>query len=151
MSGTIFQAPSYDERRERRKKIILITVISLVVVGASLAYLFRFVGYERRVSTFFTALQAQDYETAYSVWMNDPEWKQHPEQHSRYRYNYFYRDWGPGGEWGLIRTFEVEGSTNSGGSGVVVRVRVNERAQRANIWVEKGDKTFSFSPYETIQ
>ena len=151
MGGTIFQAPAYNARRERRKKILIISVIVLVLAGAIAAFLFRYVGYERRVTHFFSDLQAQSYEAAYGVWMNDPAWKQHPDKYSNYSYSSFYRDWGPGGEWGLIRTFKVEGATDSGGSGVVVRVRVNERAQRANIWVEKGDKTLTFSPYETIQ
>jgi hypothetical protein len=151
MGSTIFRAPAYDARRERRKKILILTLIAIVIAGAIAAYMFRYAGYERRVSRFFSDLQTQNYEAAYGVWMNDPEWKQHPQQYSNYSYSRFYQDWGPGGEWGLIRTFKVEGATDSGGSGVVVRVRVNERAERANIWVEKSDKTLTFSPYETIQ
>ena len=151
MGSTIFQAPAYDPRRERRKKVLIITLIAIVIAGAIAAYMFRYVGYERRVSRFFSDLQTQNYEAAYGIWMNDPEWKQHPAKYSNYSYSNFYQDWGPGGEWGLIRTFKVEGATDSGGSGVVVRVQVNERAERANIWVEKSDKTLTFSPYETIQ
>jgi hypothetical protein len=151
MGSTIFQAPSYDARRERRKKILIAAVILAVVAAAIVLYLFRYHGYEDRVSNFFSDLQAQKYEAAYSIWMNDPDWKQHPAKYSNYPFNSFYRDWGPGGEWGVIHTFNVEGATDSGGSGVVVRVQVNHRAERSNIWVEKRDKTLTFSPYETIQ
>jgi len=33
------------------------------------------------------------------------------------------------------------------GSGVIVQVTVNRRADKARIWVEKKDKTLTFSPY----
>ncbi len=151
MGSTIFHALAYDARRERRKKIIIAAVVMVVIVAGVLLYLFRFTGYEDRVSNFFSDLQGQKYEAAYAIWMNDPNWRQHPQKYSNYPFSSFYQDWGPGGEWGLIHTFKVEGATDSGGSGVVVRVRVNDRAERANIWVEKGDKTLTFSPYETIQ
>ena len=55
----------------------------------------------------FDALQKQDYNTAYGIWMHDPEWQQHPQQACRnIPFNDFYRDWGPGGEWGLIKTLQ---------------------------------------------
>jgi len=151
MGSTIFQAPAYDARRERRKKVLISALIVAAMVAAILLYLFRYRGYEQRVATFFADLQAQNYDAAYGVWMNDPNWKQHPAKYSSYPFSSFYRDWGPGGEWGLIHTFKVEGAADSGGSGVVVRVQVNNRAERSNIWVEKRDKTLTFSPYETIQ
>ena len=98
---------------------------------------------------FFHALEHQQYETAYAVWMHDPEWRQHPDRYQKYPYNEFYRDWGPGGEWGLIKSYKVyaTGTPPGGGSGVIVDVTVNDRAQRARVWVEKSDKTMSFSPY----
>jgi hypothetical protein len=34
-----------------------------------------------------------------------------------------------------------------GGSGVIVEVVVNNRAEHARIWVQKSDRTLSFSPY----
>jgi hypothetical protein len=82
--------------------------------------------------------------------MHDPNWQQHPAKYSQYPFNDFYRDWGPGGEWGLIKSHRIYGSANpkGGGSGVVVEVIVNDRSQHAQVWVEKGDKTISFSPYE---
>ena len=151
MNSTIFQAPAYDPKRERRKRIIIAAIVLVAVIAGALGYHFRNIVYERKVSQFFTSLQEKNFETAYSIWMADPDWKQHSERYKRYPFSEFYRDWGPGGEWGLINTFDVEGSTNSGGSGIVVRVRVNARAQRADVWVEKRDKTLTFSPYPTIQ
>ncbi len=65
--------------------------------------------------------------------------------------------WGPGGEWGLIKSHKLDGAAVPHGysgsrfavsSGVVVVVTVNDRiADKAHIWVQKEDKTLGFSPY----
>jgi len=148
MPSTIFTAPEFNPARDRRKRIILVSAVVAVFVVAILVYLYRNWPEERVVDHFFAALQNKDYETAYGIWLHDPAWKQHPQQYPNYPYNDFYRDWGPGGEWGLIRGFKVDGSANpKGGSGVVVVVTVNDRKEKARIWVEKKDKTLTFSPY----
>jgi hypothetical protein len=145
---TIFEAPVYDPRRERRKKIIIAAVVLLVIVAAVLAYLYRNWPEERVVGKFFDALVARDFEKAYGIWLADPAWKQHPQKYSQYSFHDFYQDWGPGGEWGIIRSYRIDGSaTPKHGSGVVVVVTINERSQQARIWVEKKDKTLTFSPY----
>jgi len=71
--------------------------------------------------------------TAYGIWMADRKWEQHPQKYARYPFNEFYRDWGPGGEWGLIKSYKIYGSATpkGGGSGVVVEVVVNNRAEHA--------------------
>lgn len=148
MSSTIFQAPPYDPQRDRRRRAALITILVVVVIAGLLAYRFRNFREERIVDHFFAALQAKDYEKAYGIWMHDPEWKQHSQQHAQYPYTEFHQDWGPGGEWGIISSYHVDGSVHpSGGSGVVVVVEVNHRTEKARIWVESRDKTLTFSPY----
>lgn len=143
---TVFDAPQVDARRERRRRIFLISIVVVIVLGAVLAWQFRHWKQERQVTRFFQALQDKDFDTAYGIWLNDPNWKQHPQQHSRYPFNEFYRDWGPGGEWGVIRSFDIEGSRGVG-TGVVVVVTVNERTEKARLWAEKTDGTLTFSPY----
>ena len=129
-----------------------------MLVCAILAWNFRHYPQEHAVDTFFAALQQQDYEKAYGIWNHDPDWKQHPQQYPKYTFQNFMQDWGPGGEWGLIKSYHVDGSAVPKGgngtkfdvasSGVVVVVTVNDRvAQKAHIWVEKSDKTLGFSPY----
>jgi hypothetical protein len=103
----------------------------------------------KAASNFFAALQSQNYEAAYAVWFRDPDWKQHTSKYSAYQFNDFYRDWGPGGEWGLIKSYSVDCSLSpAAGSGVIVQVTVNSRAEHAYVWVEKSNKTLSFSPNE---
>ena len=126
----------------------IVTGIAVVVLLLTVGWWFRYWPEERVVGHFFDALQKQDYKTAYGIWMRDPEWQKHPEQHPKYPYGDFYRDWGPGGEWGLIKTQKVFGASGcpGGGSGVVV----NDRAQHAQVWVEKSDKTLSYPPCDLI-
>lgn len=147
MPTTIFESKPYDPSRERRRRIIISSIIAGVLILAFFAWWFRYWPEERRVDRFFTALEQKDYERAYGIWMNDPNWKQNPEKYAKYPFGEFYIDWGPGGEWGLINSHKIDGSaTPKGGStGVVVVVTVNERAEKARIWVEKSDKTLHFS------
>jgi hypothetical protein len=147
-SKTLFEAPPYDPAKERKQKIKITIIVAVIVVLAVLIWVNRYWPQEHQVSQFFSDLQKQDYKAAYGVWMHDPNWQQHPEKYSRYPFNEFYRDWGPGGEWGLIHSFKVLGAIHpKNGSGVVVGVEVNGRVDQAHVWVEKSDKTLNFSPY----
>ncbi len=148
MSSTIFTAPAYDPRREKRKKYIAAGIVVGLLIIAALIYEFRNWSEEHITSRFFTALVNKDYKAAYGIWQHDPAWETHPDKYPRYSFNDFYQDWGPGGEWGLIRNFHIDGSTRpSGGSGVIVQVTINDRKEPARIWVEKSSKQLTFSPY----
>jgi hypothetical protein len=145
---TIFQAPTYDPRRARRRNAIIAGVVILVLIIAALAWVYRNYPEERVVQKFFTALENKNYEKAYGIWQADPNWKQHPQNYPNYSFGDFYQDWGPGGEWGLIHSFRIDGSANpKSGSGVVVVVTINDRKEQARIWVENKTKTLTFSPY----
>jgi len=155
---TLFEAESYDPTKARKRRNLIIAIVVIVAVCAILAWNFRHYPEEHQVDKFFAALQKQDYEAAYGVWNHDPDWKQHPQKYASYPFSDFMKDWGPGGQWGLIKTYHVDGSAvpkggtgtkfDVGSSGVVVVVTVNERvADKAHIWVEKSDKTLGFSPY----
>jgi hypothetical protein len=148
VANTIFTAPEYNPRRERRKRVIMAAVVAAVIVVGVFAYLNRNWPEERVVGHFFTALVNKDFERAYGIWLHDPTWKQHPQNYPNYSFREFYNDWGPGGEWGIIKNFRIDGSANpKQGSGVVVVVTINERKEPARIWVETKDKTLTFSPY----
>lgn len=149
MQTTLFDAKPYDPARERRRKILIVSLVSAVIVIASLLWWFRYWPEEHKVDQFFTALERKDFEKAYGIWMADADWKQHPQKYQKYPFGEFYLDWGPGGEWGIIKSHKVDGSaTPKGGStGIVVVVTVNDRVEKAHVWVEKKDNTFSFSPY----
>ncbi len=154
---TLFEAQPYDPARARKKRLLILAIIGGVLVIGILWWMFRFWPEEQVVDQFFDALQQQSYEKAYGVWMHDPEWKQHPGKYSRYSYNDFLKDWGPGGEWGIIKSHHIDGAAVPKGysgspfataSGVVVVVTVNDRvSDKAHIWVQNDDKTLGFSPF----
>jgi|SRR6516164_4212226 hypothetical protein len=155
---TLFEAEPYDPVRAKKLRVRITAIVVVVLVCLILAWNFRHYPQEHLVDTFFAALQHQEYEKAFGIWNNDPDWKQHPERYASYSFPEFMKDWGPGGQWGLIKSYHIDGSAvpkggngtkfDVGSSGIVVVVTVNDRiADNAHIWVEKSDKTLGFSPY----
>jgi hypothetical protein len=153
MSSILFDAQPYDEAAERRRRIWIACAIAAVIVIAVLLWFNRYWPEERRVEQFFSQLQAQQFEGAYALWMNDPNWKQHPDQYKRYSFDKFYQDWGPGGEWGPIHSYKIVGAQKPrpDASGVVIGVRVNQRKALCSVRVEFKDKTLGFSPDEMVE
>jgi hypothetical protein len=147
---TLLDAQPYDPAKARRRKIAITAAIVGVIVLAAMAWMYRNWPEEHAVDKFFTAIQNKDYETAYGIYFNDPGWQKHQQKYSQYTYADFYRDWGPGGEWGLVKSHKIYGSVNTksfGGGGVVVEVIVNERSEHARMFVQKPDKTLTVYPY----
>jgi hypothetical protein len=150
---TLFEAQPANEKQEKLRERLLWSVIILLIVGGALAFVFRHWPHERVVDRFFAQIEAGDYRNAYATWNADPEWEKHLDRYKNYTFGQFQLDWGPTGEFGKITKHNIEGSVEpkSGGTvtGIVVAVRVNDRAARpACIWVDKGTKALSFSPVE---
>lgn len=145
---TLLDAKEYHPEKERQKKARLISAVVLLLVLAGVGWFNRFWPQKHIAEKFFSALQTQDFATAYGIYYHDPDWKQHPQKHAQYPYNEFWQDWGPGGQWGVIKAYRMYGASNcpGGGSGVVVDLIVNDRAQHAQIYVDKNDKTISSPP-----
>ncbi len=148
---TLLDAPKYDPAKERRRKVRIALACLGIVILLLIAWMYRNYPEEHVVDKFFNALQKQDYETAYGIYFHDPNWRQHPQKYSQYTYADFYRDWGPGGEWGLIKSHRIYGTvaTKSFGSGggVVVEVIINDRAEHARMFVQRSDKTLTVYPF----
>lgn len=149
---TLLDAEVYDPVPARRRKIRIAIAVGVIIVLAAVVWMNRYRPEKRVVGKFFNALQSKDYETAYSIYFADPQWKEHPAKYSRYPLNQFVQDWGAGGQWGLIRNYKVNGAStcSSSASGVVVDVIVNDRTEHAQLWVEKSDKTLSPPPCELL-
>lgn len=148
----LMDAQEYDPRPARRR-LRLIAIAALVVVLAGILwYFFRYWPEERVVNKFFETVERNDMQTAYGIYMGDPAWQQHPDTYSRYPFGQFGLDWGPSGDYGKITSHHVECSTEppkKGGatpSGVIVVVRINNRAETKSMWVEKKTKTITDSP-----
>lgn len=148
MPATLFEAPPYDPGRERRRNALVALAVGAALFLAVVVYLNRYWPEERVAHTFFAALQAQQFEKAYGIWMHDDAWKQHPDRYARYPFGQFLQDWGPSGEWGTIRSYRIKGVVAPPGraSGVVAAVVVNDRKEPACVWIQTRDKTMSFPP-----
>jgi len=145
---TLLDAKEYHPEKERKRRTQIISAVVFVLLLVFSAWWNRFWPEKRIADKFFSSLQKQDFETAYGIYYHDPEWKQHRQNHAQYPFNEFWQDWGPGGQWGMVKSFHVYGTSNcpGGGSGVVVDLVVNDRAQHAQLYVDKTDKTISTPP-----
>jgi hypothetical protein len=146
--------PAAEARAARRDRMFRwagIAVVVLVLVGPPLAYYFWNFAEERAVDRLLTAIEREDYKTAFAIWNADPEWEQHVERYKEYTFGQFQLDWGPGGEWGKITQHTIEGSVTprsklTRATGVVVAARINGRGEPACLWVERKTLLISFSP-----
>ncbi|HSS99834.1 MAG TPA: hypothetical protein VLK33_22525 [Terriglobales bacterium] len=145
---TLLDAKQYDPTHDNRKWTIIIGSALIILILAGVAWFLRYWPEEHVANKFFSALQKQDYETAYGIWMHDPQWKEHQANYARYPYHEFYTDWGLGGEWGKINTYKIfwSGNCPKPGSGIVVDVVVNDRTQHAQVYVSKEDKMMGYVP-----
>jgi hypothetical protein len=153
---TIFQAEEYDFKKARRRKIIISVAVAVVLILGILGYIYRNWPEEHLVNKFMTALESKDYKGAYGIWVADKDWQQHPQQHAQYSFQDFIRDWGPGGDWGEIKSYHVEGSevpkaSYSSGNGVVVMLTINGHKEPTGIWVTRSDHSMTFSPFDVVR
>jgi hypothetical protein len=138
MAGYLDQYGAGEERRERILKILAISVVTLLVVGGVLFFIFHNFAQERTVKRFFERLQAHDYQAAYEMWVRtDSDRRSYP-------YQSFLRDWGPQGEHPDVSNFRIAKS-RSCGSGVILTVDFG-RNQEEKLWVQRNDLTIGFSP-----
>ena len=111
---TLLDAREYDPSRGRRIRNRIIIAAIAVIIVAWVAYHFRNYPERSEVSKFLTTIQQQDFNKAYAMWLRDPDWQKHPDKYKTYSYNDFYRDWGPGGQWGLVKNHSIDCSVSSG-------------------------------------
>lgn len=157
---TLLDAPKYDERRERRKRTILVSVLSLLVVG--------FVGFwlaagrpvdwpwkwqtylvgRFRTAQFLKAVENNEMEKAYGIWEHDPKWQQHPNKYG-YPYHRFIGDWGPGmieNTYGTIHSHKIV-AARIHGNVLLMAILVNDRKSNAlNMTYDPQDGTLDFAP-----
>jgi hypothetical protein len=153
---TLLNAPEYDGSRETRNRNLLIgagaLVVLVIVIGLGgfmlgHGWFFSNLPIEHKVDTFFSAIEAKDYNKAFTIYTNDPDWQQHPDKHADYPVKRFTEDWtteSPAG--GPILSHHVDISKTDGtgtfGSGVIVAVRVNGN-KKIFMWYERKDGTLT--------
>ena len=125
-----------DLRAERRKRRLFFSIVLSVLFAGYLYFELQNYPEERQASRFFAALQQEDYQEAYRIW----------QPTTSYHFDDFMEDWGRNGLQGPIHQYRIEDS-RARGSGVLVRIRLND-AETTTLWVEKTDKSLSFSPIQ---
>jgi hypothetical protein len=144
---TLLDSPAYDPTRARRIRNSIIGALVAAVVIAILLYVYWDWPEEHRVNQFFAALEAQNFQKAFGIWNNDPHWQQHPEKYATgYPYNRFMADWGPQGEYGLVKEYKIIYATTFG-NGVLAAVDVNGRTMPTTLDVSRKEKTIGFAPF----
>lgn len=158
---TLLNAPEYDERGEKRKTGLLIgsgvALLLAVVIGlggyiTGHGWFFTNLRAEHRVNNFFDALEAKDFDRAYAIWMNDSDWKQHPQKYD-YTLKRFTEDWTTESPVnGPVTSHHVDISKTDGtgafGTGIIVAVRVNGD-HKLFMWYEKKNGTLTYpAPHE---
>ena len=153
---TLLNAPEYDDRRDKRNRNLLIAAVVFVVLALVIGFggfamghgwYFSNLPAEHKVDNFFKALEAKDYDKAFAIYTNDPDWQQHPDKHADYPLKRFTEDWTTESPvHGPILSHHVDISKTDGtgafGSGVIVAVRVNGD-HKIFMWYQRSDGTLT--------
>ncbi len=152
---TFLDAPEYNEGRETRKRnlwigsgVLVVVLVLVTLAGYMLGHgwFFDNLPAEHRVGSFLSELEAKDYGKAYSLWVNDPKWQEHPQKYD-YTLQRFTEDWTTASDWGPIRTYHVDISKRTG-TGIIVAVTVNASKTKMFMWYERSNGTLTYpAPY----
>src|SRR4051812_34685228 len=138
MPGYLDQYGAGDERRIRIIKTLVISLVSVAIVGSVLLYIFYNYPQEKQAKRFFALLEAHDYQGAYEMWVHTAD------DRKGYPFQSFLQDWGPQGNHPEVRNYRIAKS-RSCGSGVILTVDFGKN-QEEKLWIERGDLTIGFSP-----
>ncbi|MGH9466422.1 MAG: hypothetical protein ACRD1Y_03615 [Terriglobales bacterium] len=136
---TLLDAPSYNFRRAHQRRVLGI-VVAIVIIVAIIGVLY-WPRYQARhtVDQFFNAIIRKNYQEAYAIWQPNPQ---------LYPMDAFMKDWGPGSQWGIIKTFHIDelGPPPGGhASGLVALVTINGIvSNQARIWIQNGTHSLTF-------
>jgi hypothetical protein len=156
----LMDAPAYDPTHDRRMKALGIGIVALVILsflvgfgGFALGHgwFFTNLSAEHTVNRFYKALEAKDYNTAYAIYENDPNWQQHPDKFG-YPLKRFIDDWTTYSPVNApITSHHVDVSKTDGtgrfGTGIIVGAHVNGD-HKVFLYVNRADGTLSESPHD---
>jgi hypothetical protein len=117
-------------------RYILVAML-LAIIAGGVAYYFWNYPEEHAVSRFLRTVQSGDYKTAYGLW----------QPSSTYTFADFMKDWGPNGDYGKIREFDILRSSSASSDTVTVTVMVNRETPVLKLLVDKNTKGLAYSPY----
>ena len=135
-----------------KSKVWTFTIAALTVTFAIILYFaFRYYPEKKAAEHFLDALVAGNVRQAYSLW----------KPSESYKIGDFMADWGPEGYYGPVKSYSiVKATSRKGANGVILTIEVSpysplpdkndleksRRTKQLNLWVNSGDKSFSFPP-----
>ena len=154
----LLDAKEYDPGPARRRWRLVAFSVPVVLVCFILWFWptgrFRYWQQWSTANKFFAALEKRNFDAAYALYNNDPEWKQHPEKYGQYTFSQFEQDWGPAGSLGAISSHQLDcvieppKSGFASPTGVVAVVSVNRLPDPMLLWIEKKSHTITTSPWD---
>ncbi len=159
---TLLDAPVYDAARARRRQTMLWTALGVLLamlIGSWLAsgmpvdwpwnWWTHFRG-RMTVNQFLSAVESNDLQKAYGIWIHNPNWQQQANTGS-YPFSRFQQDWSsnsPDNEYGIIRSHKILAARRSGNV-LILGVRINGlKSNTLFLAYDPHDHTLSFSPVE---
>jgi hypothetical protein len=115
----------------------ILLAVFVAIVASGVAYYFWDYPEDHAVSRFLQTVQSGDYKTAYRLW----------QPSSTYSFNDFMKDWGPSGDYGKIREFDILRSNSASSDTVTVTVIVNRQTPALKLLVDKRTKGLAYSPF----
>jgi hypothetical protein len=138
MAGYLDQYGAGDERRIKIIKTLVISLVTLAIVGGVAFFIFHNYRQERQVKRFFESLQARDYQGAYELWVSNES------DRRGYPFMSFLQDWGPESAHRDVTGFRISRS-RSCGNGVILTVDF-ANSQQEKLWVQRENLVIGFSP-----
>jgi len=133
---TLMDAKTPKPKRGILKYIPLpVLILILAAVASFITYSLWDYPEEHAITQFLTTIEKGDYHKAYELWQPAPS----------YHFADFMHDWGPEGDYGKIRTFQIIEAASKGRHTVLVMVRINDEDPPLSLLVDRKTKGLSYS------
>lgn len=160
---TLLDAPAFDAARDRRRRIIfsstaiaffVLLIAGWFVSGRPVDWPWNWWTHFRGrmvANAFLTAVEHNDLQKAYGIWIHDPNWQQHPKKDNPYPFDRFQRDWSstsPDNQYGIIRSHKIVAARRSGNV-LLMGILINGLKSNALFLnYDPQTKALGFSPVE---
>jgi hypothetical protein len=160
---TLLDAPKFDEAKDRRKRIIVVSslatftalvILMWIVSGFPVDWPWTWYAHLRGRSTvnhFLTDVEKNDMAAAYGVWLDKPHWQQQNAQDAGYTFARFQQDWSPtssDNDYGAIKAHDIAAARVNGNVLVVGIYINNHRSKPLFLAYDPKSGSLSFSPVE---
>jgi len=140
MAGYLDTYGAGVDRRIKIIKTLVISLVSLVVLGGILTFVFYNYREEQRIKQFLAALSAKDYKAAYVMFgCTDAK------PCTAYAFAQFMEDFGPAAGHDPARARITRSRTC--GTGVILTVDYGQNRQE-KLWVERKNMSIGFPPFD---